>query len=137
MSEYALMLYADGACRGNPGVGGAGALLVNPEGKTVCAMKQFLGLCTNNVAEYKALIMGLEEAARRRANKIFIFMDSELVVRQIDGSYRVKNENLKPLAQRARGLLSSFEYYTISHVARTENRKADELANEAIDEAMG
>jgi ribonuclease HI len=136
MEHRALLLYTDGACRGNPGVGGAGAVLVDPKGRVVCSLKKFLGLCTNNIAEYKALILGLEAAVERRPKKLHIFLDSELLVKQVDGSYRVKHKNLKPLMGKVRGLLSSLESYTIQHIGRSENKKADELANEAIDEAF-
>lgn len=130
------MLYTDGACRGNPGVGGAGAVLIDPKGQVVCSLKQFLGICTNNIAEYKALILGLEAAAARKPRKLHIFLDSELLVKQVDGRYRVKHEHLKPLMDKVRDLLSSFESYTIHHIDRSENKKADALANEAIDEAL-
>jgi len=136
MEHRALLLYTDGACRGNPGVGGAGALLVDSKGRVICSLKKFLGLCTNNIAEYKALILGLEAAVERRPKKLHIFLDSELLVKQVDGSYRVKHENLKPLMGKVRDLLSSLESYTIQHIDRSENKKADELANEAIDEAF-
>jgi len=136
MEHKALLLYADRACRGNPGMGGAGAVLVDAKGRVVCSLKKFLGLCTNNIAEYQALILGLEAAVERRPKKLHIFLDSELLVRQVDGSYRVKHKNLKPLMDKVRGLLSSLESYTIQHIERSENKKADELANEAIDEAF-
>jgi ribonuclease HI len=136
MEHRALLLYSDGACRGNPGLGGAGAVLVDPKGRVVCSLKKFLGLCTNNIAEYKALILGLEAAVERRPKKLHIFLDSELLVKQVDGSYRVKHKNLKPLMVKVRDLLSSLESYTIQHIDRSENKKADELANEAIDEAF-
>jgi len=136
MEHRALLLYSDGACRGNPGLGGAGAVLVDPKGRVVCSLKKFLGLCTNNIAEYKALILGLEAAVERRPKKLHIFLDSELLVKQVDGSYRVKHKNLKPLMGKVRDLLSSLESYTIQHIDRSENKKADELANEAIDEAF-
>ena len=136
MEHRALLLYTDGACRGNPGVGGAGAILVDPKGRVVCSLKKFLGLCTNNIAEYKALILGLEAAVERRPKKLHIFLDSELLVKQVDGSYRVKHKNLKPLMGKVRDLLSSLDSYTIQHIDRSENKKADELANEAIDEAF-
>jgi ribonuclease HI len=136
MEPRALMLYTDGACRGNPGVGGAGAVLIDPQGHVVCSLKKFLGICTNNIAEYKALILGLEAAAERKPKKLHIFLDSELLVKQVDGRYRVKHENLKPLIGKVRDLLSSLESYTIQHIDRSENKKADALANEAIDDAV-
>jgi len=135
MADLALNLYTDGACRGNPGQGGAGAVLVDDGGNIFAAIKNSLGLCTNNIAEYRALILGLEEALKRRCRKLHIFLDSELLVNQINGTYKVKNENLKVLMRDVRKLLSRFESYTVEHVDRSKNQIADRLANEAIDEA--
>lgn len=129
-------LYTDGASRGNPGKGGAGAVLYNEKGETVAGIKEFLGVCTNNTAEYKALILGLEEALRNGCRTLHIFMDSELLVRQISGRYRVKNENLKILMKEVKRLLSFFNEYTVEHVERSKNKVADQLANEAIDEVL-
>ncbi|MBE9546835.1 MAG: ribonuclease HI family protein [Proteobacteria bacterium] len=133
MGERVLNLYADGACRGNPGEGGAGAVLIDQEGNVVGTVRKFLGVCTNNVAEYSALIIGLEEALKKGCNKLHIFLDSELLVRQVKGVYRVKNSNLKSLMKEVRGLLSSLDGYTIEHIVRDKNKMADRLANEAID----
>jgi ribonuclease HI/probable phosphoglycerate mutase len=135
MAEGALKLYTDGACRGNPGYGGAGAVLVDEEGNTVASVKKALGICTNNIAEYSALILGLEEALKKQCRRLHIFLDSELLVRQINGSYRVKSAHLKMLMQNVQRLLKSFDEYTVEHVARSYNRAADRLANEAIDES--
>jgi ribonuclease HI/probable phosphoglycerate mutase len=135
MADGALKLYTDGACRGNPGYGGAGAVLVDEEGNTVATASKFLGLCTNNIAEYSALILGLEEALKRRCRRLHVFLDSELLVKQINGAYRVKSNHLKVLMQDVKRLLSSFDEYTVEHVGRTFNQVADRLANEAIDEA--
>ncbi|MBN2569322.1 MAG: ribonuclease HI family protein [Deltaproteobacteria bacterium] len=128
-------LYTDGASRGNPGKGGAGAVLYDEKGEKISSTKKFLGVCTNNTAEYRALIMGLEEALRNGCRRLHILMDSELLVRQINGSYRVKNENLKILMKEVRKLLSFFDEYRAEHIERNKNKTADQLANEAIDEA--
>ena len=136
MTDPAFNLYTDGACRGNPGYGGAGAVLVDENGNVVESVKKFLGLCTNNVAEYKALILGLEEALNRHCSKVHIFLDSELLVRQINGVYKVKDETLKVLMRELKGLLTSLDEYTVEHIDRSKNRIADRLANEAIDEAF-
>jgi len=133
MGEKVLNLYTDGACRGNPGEGGAGVVLVDQEGNVVGTASRFLGMCTNNVAEYSALIMGLEEAIRKGCRKLHIFLDSELLVNQINGTYRVKNINLKSLMKEVRGLLSFLDEYTVEHIVRNKNKMADRLANEAID----
>ena len=129
-------LYTDGACRGNPGQGGAGAVLMDERGEIVATVRRSLGLCTNNIAEYRALILGLEEALKKRYGRLNIFLDSELLVNQIEGSYKVKNENLKILMFEVRKLLSYFDSYKVEHINRSLNHMADKLANEAIDEAI-
>ena len=135
MASPVVNLYTDGACRGNPGQGGAGAVLVDERGEIVAALRHSLGHCTNNIAEYRALIIGLEEALKKRYRQLNIFLDSELLVNQIKGSYKVKNENLKILMSEVRKLLSYFDSYKIEHIDRSLNHMADKLANEAIDEA--
>ena len=136
MADKALLLFTDGACRGNPGQGGAGAVLVGASGETVATAKKFLGHCTNNIAEYQALILGLGEALEQGATSIFISLDSELLVRQIQGIYRVKNPALQPLMVEIRALLDRFDAWKVEHVPRSENALADRLANDAIDEAL-
>jgi ribonuclease HI len=136
MVDKRLSLFTDGACRGNPGNGGAGAVLVGKNGEVVSTAKRFLGHCTNNIAEYQALILGLGEALGRGATAISIYLDSELIVRQIQGIYRVKNPTLKPLMADVRALLDRFDTWQVAHVPRSENAVADKLANEAIDEAL-
>lgn len=136
MVDKRLSLFTDGACRGNPGNGGAGAVLVGENGEVVSTVKRFLGHCTNNIAEYQALILGLEEALRRGSTAISIYLDSELIVRQIQGVYRVKNPTLKPLMADVRALLDRFDTWQVAHVPRSENAVADKLANEAIDDTL-
>jgi ribonuclease HI/probable phosphoglycerate mutase len=136
MADKALSLFTDGACRGNPGQGGAGAVLLGENGEVLGTAKKFLGHCTNNIAEYRALILGLETALERGTSVISIYLDSELLVRQIQGIYRVKNPDLKPLMAEIRDLLDRFDTWKIEHVPRSENALADGLANEAIDEAL-
>ena len=128
------MLYADGAARGNPGPAGAGAILYDDNGKVVAELARPLGRATNNVAEYNALILGLEEARRRGATAIDVRMDSLLVVQQMRGLWRIKHPGLIPLALRAGELLASFRAREIRHIPREENAAADELSNRAIDE---
>jgi len=137
MTESFYTLFTDGACRGNPGIGGAGALLLDEQGEVAATGKKYLGECTNNIAEYEALILGLEEALDRRCRRLHIFLDSELLVRQVRGEYKVKNPRLKILMEKLRHLLSKLETYTIQHVAREGNTLADTLANEAIDGYSG
>ncbi len=136
MADKVHSLFTDGACRGNPGAGGAGAVLVDGDGAVVATAKQFLGHCTNNIAEYRALILGLEEALRQGCRSLAIFMDSELLVRQLQGVYRVKNPTLIPLMGEVRALLNRFDAWEVAHVPRSENALADGLANEAIDETL-
>ena len=136
MADKRLSLFTDGACRGNPGNGGAGAVLVGDNGEVIATAKRFLGHCTNNIAEYEALILGLEKALGNGATAISIYLDSELLVRQIQGVYRVKNPTLKPLMVDVRSLLDRFDTWQVAHVPRCDNAVADKLANEAIDEAL-
>ena len=127
-------LYTDGACRGNPGVGGAGAVITDTEENILWEGKQYLGHCTNNIAEYKALILGLTGALEKGYNNLEVYLDSELLAKQINGFYKIKNENLKELMRQVRTLLSSFTSIQVTHVARCHNAQADRLANLAIDE---
>jgi len=136
MGNKTLRLFTDGACRGNPGPGGAGAVLMTGDGQVIATAKKFLGRCTNNIAEYRALILGLEEALKHGASAVCVFLDSELLVRQIQGRYRVKNPALQPLMAEVRTLLSRFDTWEVDHVPRSGNAAADALANEAIDEAL-
>lgn len=129
------ILFADGAARGNPGPAGSGAVLLDEDGHVIAELTRHLGHATNNVAEYTALIIGLEEAQRRGIDDIDIRMDSMLVVRQMQGAWKVKHPNMKPLALRAGELLASFPRRTIEHVPREENLIADALSNKAIDDA--
>ena len=126
-------LYSDGACRGNPGAGGAGAVITDTEGIVLWEGKEYLGHCTNNIAEYKALILGLKGALSEGYKNLEVYLDSELLANQINGSYRVKNENLKVLMTEVRALLTSFHTIEVKHVLRCHNIHADKLANLAID----
>mgnify|MGYP001803713667 CR=1 FL=1 len=131
MSHYSL--FTDGASRGNPGLAGAGAVLYSEEGKVVGEWHEFLGTeLTNNVAEYRALLFGLKKSIEH-TQSIEVFCDSELIVKQINGVYRVKNETLRPLYLEVRNALSLFESARVSHVMRAKNKVADGLANKAID----
>ena len=125
-------LYTDGAARGNPGPASIGVALLNPRGKVLREIGERLGVTTNNVAEYRALLRGLEEARALGADEVHVFMDSELVVRQILGEYRVKDEKLQPLAAAAQARLRAFRAFTISHIPREQNTRADRLANRAL-----
>jgi len=129
------LLMVDGAARGNPGPAGCGAVICDEKGAVVRELSRYLGHATNNVAEYEALLMGLEALIELKRNKIVVQSDSQLLVRQLNGEYRVKDEKLKVLYQRAAGLLRQFGSYRIVHVRREFNKAADRLANRGIDEA--
>ena len=129
-----MRLFSDGACRGNPGQGGAGAVITDEANNSLWEGKEYLGHCTNNVAEYKALILGLKGAMACGYKNLEVYLDSELLANQINGSYKVKNENLKILMQEVRSLLTSFKSVRVKHVLRCHNAQADKLANLAIDE---
>lgn len=132
-SHRKLVIHCDGASRGNPGPAGAGAIVKDEQGATIRQVYKFLGHATNNQAEYAALILGIEEAQKLAARDVEFRLDSELVVLQLNGQYKVKNAGLRPFFQRAMELLNGFERYSIKHVPRSMNRDADELANRAID----
>jgi ribonuclease HI len=129
-----LTIYTDGASRGNPGEAGAGVIIYDRHGSVVTKIKVYLGITTNNVAEYMALIIALKEAVSLKADAVRLFSDSELMVRQLTGIYRVKDRKMQALAAEARKLLSNFSRYDIVSVARAHNSEADRLANLAIDE---
>ncbi|HEY6607841.1 MAG TPA: ribonuclease HI family protein [Candidatus Limnocylindria bacterium] len=129
-----LLIHTDGAARGNPGPAGAGAILRNAaDGSVVAEIAEPLGHATNNVAEWTAVLLALEEASRLEATHVDLRMDSELVARQISGIYRVKHPDLKPIHAAAMALLRTFEGYTVGHVPRELNKDADRLSNVAID----
>jgi len=130
-------LHCDGGARGNPGPGAAAWVLSAPDGREVEARAEYLGHVTNNVAEYRALIGGLEAAARAGALKLCIFMDSELVVRQMKGEYRVKHAGLKPLYAEARQAVGRFSKIRFEAVRRERNARADQLVNETLDKVLG
>lgn len=128
-------LFTDGAARGNPGLGGAGVYVRDEKGVEVFKFGKFLGHVTNNVAEYQALLLGLKELKKRKILQLRIYADSELMVRQIKGQYRVRNEQLKKIYDQVMEMLIEFEY-KIFHIDREKNKFADQLANEAIDERL-
>jgi ribonuclease HI len=131
MSDTATM-HIDGAARGNPGPAAYAIVLARP-GLPVVEEADTIGKATNNVAEYTALIEGLELATELGVKKLAVFSDSELMVKQVRGEYRVKNEDLRPLYEEAKRLAASFESFTITHVRREQNKRADEIGNEALD----
>jgi len=130
-----LVIYADGAVRGNPGPAGIGVVIENERGRVLKEVSQFVGHKTNNQAEYIALIQGLEAAAEYQADAVQVRLDSELLVRQLRGEYKVKSPLLKPLRNKVQKLLARYKVVGIEHIERQYNRAADRLANRAIDAA--
>jgi ribonuclease HI len=131
-----LAVFSDGAARGNPGPAGAGAVLVAPDGTVIEELGKYLGTNTNNYAEYTGLILGLRRALELGAREVDVRADSELMVKQLQGKYRVKAPNLQPLYEEAVALLRKFDRVTVAHVYREQNKLADEMSNRAIDERM-
>ena len=128
-----LIIYSDGGSRGNPGKSGIGVVIKNDTHQLVKKLWKYLGVCTNNVAEYHALLLGIEEALLLKPEKITCYLDSELVVKQLNGQYRVKHPDLQPLYQKIRTLVM-FQPVTFIHIPRERNQEADRLANKAMDE---
>ena len=129
-----LHLHIDGASRSNPGEAGFGVHVTTPDGTEVAQLYGYLGVASNNVAEYQALLHGLRYALARGARKVHVFSDSQLVVRQMSGAYRVKHPAMVPLHREARDLARRFEEFQLDHVRREQNKDADRLANVALDE---
>jgi formyltetrahydrofolate-dependent phosphoribosylglycinamide formyltransferase len=127
-----VIAYIDGGSRGNPGPAAAAFILTDKDGNQFCAKGLFLGETTNNVAEYTALTKALEAAAKIGVGKVTVFSDSELLVKQLNGRYRVKNENIRPLFQQAINLLGDFENWKVQHITRDKNKEADKLVNQAL-----
>ncbi len=132
MSKY--ILYTDGAARGNPGPAGAGAYICDEQGGVVAEIAEYLGETTNNVAEYMGLIFGLKKLIELGATSVEVRADSELMVKQMKGEYRVKHPNLIPLYKEVQGLIKNIPSFTIKHVRREYNKDADRLSNDAIDQ---
>lgn len=128
-----LIINSDGAARGNPGPSGIGVVIKDTSGKIVREIAEYIGEMTNNQAEYLALIAGLKVSVELNADAVLIFADSELIVSQIKGLYKVKNEGLKPLFDEAKELLRKFKVCDIAYIPREKNKEADKLANKAID----
>jgi len=126
------MVYSDGASSGNPGRAGIGVVIYDQNGRLLKKISKFIGIATNNVAEYMALIYGLQEALHLKAKEVECFLDSELLVKQLRGVYKVRNEKLRLLYSQVKHLEKFFYKLTFSHLLRDENREADKLAKEAI-----
>lgn len=129
-------LFADGGARGNPGPAGIGVVLRDGSGEVIGEIAEGIGSETNNVAEYSAVIAGLELALSKGVTEIEVFMDSQLVINQLKGEWKIKNDRLRTLAVKARALLNRFERHSLEHVGRELNSDADKLANQGMDAAM-
>lgn len=131
-----IIIHSDGGARGNPGPAGIGAVLNSSDGTVLAKISQYLGETTNNQAEYKALIAGLEKAKELKADEIECYLDSELVVKQLNREYKVKNAELAPLFLKVHNLSLSFKKITFIHIRRELNKIADGLANQAMDRGV-
>ncbi len=129
-------VYSDGAARGNPGPSGAGAVLVDSSGNVVDRLGKYLGIQTNNYAEYMGLLLGLKRARELGIREVEVFADSELMIRQLGGRYQVRSPSLRPLYEQALRLLNDFSRVKLVHVPRKMNAAADEMSNRAIDERL-
>jgi ribonuclease HI len=132
------ILYADGGSRGNPGPAGAGALVIDEEGVQVVTVSEYLGIATNNIAEYTAVLMALEGlhallGAGSSGATVEARLDSQLVVRQMNGEYKIKHPNIIPLAAKVKEVGRNFKSLSFTHVYREDNKQADALANKAMD----
>jgi ribonuclease HI len=132
-----LVAFSDGGARGNPGPAGYGVVVQDEAGRKVAALSEYLGHQTNNFAEYQGLIAALEYAVTNGHKALKVISDSELLVRQIKGIYKVKNAALQDLHGRAKELIAQLEWFSIGHVLRGHNEEADGLANAAMDRGMG
>jgi ribonuclease HI len=130
-----VVVHVDGGARGNPGPAAAACVISTPEGETLGEHAQLLGATTNNVAEYRALLLGLEQARELGADEVEVVGDSELIAKQVLGQYKVKNAALKPLHGQALASFARFEHWSIRTVPRAQNAEADALVNAALDQA--
>ncbi len=129
--------HCDGGARGNPGPAGFGALIQDAKGQVLAELSEFLGIQTNNVAEYSGLLAVLEFVLSHGHRRLRVVSDSELMVKQVQGSYKVKSPGLRPLYEQARQKIAQLEAFEIVHALRHKNKEADRLANQAMDRGMG
>ncbi|HEX4125150.1 MAG TPA: ribonuclease HI family protein [Tepidisphaeraceae bacterium] len=128
-----IVINFDGGSRGNPGIAGVGIVLSAPDGTPLITLGRYIGTATNNVAEYKAVILGLEKALELHVTQVIVRGDSELIIKQLSGAYRVKQPHLLSLWERAKSLLAKFKSVKLEHNLRHKNALADKLANVAMD----
>jgi ribonuclease HI len=130
-----LVVHVDGGARGNPGPAAAGAVISTPDGEVLDRAQELLGVATNNVAEYRGLLLGLARARDLGATEVDVVNDSELVAKQVNGVYKVKHADMKPLHAAAKAALGDFQRWSIRSVPRAQNAEADALVNQALDTA--
>lgn len=135
MNYKKLTIFTDGGARGNPGPAGIGAVILSEEGKVVAEVSEYIGEATNNQAEYKALIAALTKAKKLGALELEVFLDSELVVKQLNREYRVKDKDLAPLFVSVYNISLGFKKIVFKHIRREKNELADKLVNQALDKA--
>lgn len=133
----AVTAFCDGGARGNPGPAGFGVYIQDGRGEMIAELSEYLGIRTNNFAEYSALLAALEYALRYDHPRLKVVSDSELMVKQIKGQYQVKSPDLRPLYEEAKRRIAGLEFFQIHHVLREKNRHADRLANQAMDQGQG
>ena len=132
-----LIIFSAGGAKNNPGPAGIGVVIYDKNHKILCKLKEYIGIATNNQAEYRAVILALETAIKRfNPGEIIFYLDSELVVHQLNGKYRVKHDNITPLHQKVKELLLKIPKIEFNHISRTKNELADKLVNEAIKEKV-
>ena len=136
MTSEMIKIFSDGGARGNPGPAGVGAVIYSNSGEVLAEVSEYLGIATNNQAEYKALIFALRKAKEMGAKKIMCYLDSELVVKQLNREYKVKNKDLAPLFLEVHNLSINFKNISYHHIPREENKAADKLANIAMDRGL-
>jgi ribonuclease HI len=128
-----VVVHVDGGARGNPGPAAAGAVISTPDGEVIDEASEAIGVATNNVAEYRGLLLGLDRARALGASEVEVVNDSELVAKQVNGLYKVKHRDMKPLHAAAMQALQNFERWTMRSVPRAQNAGADALVNQALD----
>ncbi len=129
-----LIIYTDGGARGNPGPAGIGAIAYDEKGNIVFEVSEYIGETTNNQAEYKAVLAALGEAEKKKAEELYFYLDSELIVKQLNGKYKIKNKGLQPLFVKVYNACLNFKRVEWRYVRRENNKEADRLVNKAIDE---
>lgn len=132
-NKSTLSIYTDGGARGNPGPAAIGVVILNEQGERISEISKCIGPATNNVAEYLAVVYGLQEAVYLRAHKIILHVDSQLVAKQLKGEYKVKDQNLRKFFDISASLLQKFGIIEIREIPRAKNKNADDLVNKALD----